>query len=61
MNPLALQDVDNEVMKEADQYLRDHKILELFEVSVFLRLPHFRPFLSPAFDFENGGYLTDSN
>ena len=33
MNPLALQDLDNEVLKEADQYLRDHKILELFEVS----------------------------
>lgn len=32
MNPLALQDLDNEVLKEADQYLRDHKILELFEV-----------------------------
>ena len=38
MNPLALQDLDNEVLKEADQYLRDHKILELFEVSVFVFL-----------------------
>lgn len=37
MNPLALQDVDNEVLKEADQYLRDHKILELFEVSDFCK------------------------
>lgn len=35
MNPLALQDLDNEVLKEADQYLRDHKILELFEVSYY--------------------------
>ena len=35
MNPLALQDLDNEVLKDADQYLRDHKILELFEVSFF--------------------------
>ena len=32
-NPLALPDVDNEVLREADEYLRQHKILELFEVS----------------------------
>ena len=30
-NPLALPDVDNEVLREADEYLRQHKILELFE------------------------------
>ena len=33
MNSLALKDVDNEVLNEADEYLRKHKILELFEVS----------------------------
>ena len=33
MNPLALQDVDNEMLRDADEYLRKHKILELFEVS----------------------------
>ena len=33
-NPLAIPDVDNEVLKEADEYLRKHKILELFEVSL---------------------------
>lgn len=31
MNPLALQDVDNEMLRDADDYLRKHKILELFE------------------------------
>ena len=30
-NPLAIPDVDNEVLREADEYLRKHKILELFE------------------------------
>ena len=34
-NPLAIADVDNEVLREADEYLRKHKILELFEVSIF--------------------------
>ena len=34
MNPLALQDVDNEMLRDADEYLRKHKILELFEVSL---------------------------
>ena len=33
-NPLAIEDVDNEVLREADEYLRKHKILELFEVSI---------------------------
>ena len=32
-NPLGVEDVDNEVLREADDYLRKHKILELFEVS----------------------------
>ena len=31
MNPNALQDVDNEVLRSADEYLRQHKILDLFE------------------------------
>jgi hypothetical protein len=35
-NPIAISDVDNEVMREADEYLRRHKILELFEVSQFI-------------------------
>ena len=35
-NPLALQDVDNEVLRSADEYLRKHKILELFEVSYLI-------------------------
>ena len=30
-NPLEVPDVDNEVLREADEYLRKHKILELFE------------------------------
>ena len=33
-NPLQVPDVDNEVLREADEYLRKHKVLELFEVSV---------------------------
>ena len=32
-NPLMVQDVDNELLRDADEYLRKHKILELFEVS----------------------------
>ena len=32
MNALGINEVDNEVLTEADQYLRQHKILELFEV-----------------------------
>ena len=36
MNPLALQDVDNEMLRDADEYLRKHKVLELFEVSYFI-------------------------
>ena len=35
MNSLALKDVDNEVLNEADEYLRKHKILELFEVNLY--------------------------
>ena len=35
-NPLAIPDVDNEVLREADEYLRRHKIPELFEVSFSL-------------------------
>ena len=38
-NPLAISDVDNEVLREADEYLRKHKILELFEVSQSLYHP----------------------
>ena len=33
MNSLALQDVDNEMLRDSDEYLRKHKIIELFEVS----------------------------
>ena len=33
MNSLAVKDVDNEVLADADEYLRKHKICELFEVS----------------------------
>ena len=32
MNSLQVTEVDNEVLADADQYLREHKILELFEV-----------------------------
>jgi hypothetical protein len=31
MNSLGITDVDNEVLNSADGYLRQHKILELFE------------------------------
>lgn len=34
MNSLQIKEVDNEVLNDADGYLREHKILELFEVSV---------------------------
>ena len=34
-NPLQIPDVDNEVLREADEYLRKHKLLELFEVSKY--------------------------
>lgn len=34
MNSLAVKDVDNEVLADADEYLRKHKICELFEVSI---------------------------
>ena len=30
-NPLEIPDEENEILREADVYLRDHKILELFE------------------------------
>jgi len=66
MNPLALQDLDNEVLKEADQYLRDHKILELFEVSysfLILVQNHFNHSntLMTFLCFKNGGYLRFEN
>ena len=32
-NQLQIEDVDNECLREADDYLRKHRILELFEVS----------------------------
>ena len=32
-NPLMVSDADNELLRDADEYLRKHKILELFEVS----------------------------
>ena len=64
MNPLALQDLDNEVLKEADQYLRDHKILELFEVSrfaisklLFKSLCRCTEECAAAVAVKNGGYL----
>merc|ERR1712079_328026 len=31
MNALQVNEVDNEVLNDADQHLREHKILELFE------------------------------
>lgn len=31
-NPLMISDVDNELLRDADEYLRKHKVLELFEV-----------------------------
>ncbi len=31
-NPLMVQDVDNELLRDADEYLRKHKVLDLFEV-----------------------------
>ena len=34
-NPLVISDVDNELLRDADDYLRKHKILELFEVTSF--------------------------
>ena len=39
-NPNTIEDVDNEVLREADEYLRKHKILELFEVS-FIHSTHY--------------------
>ena len=36
MNALGINEVDNEVLNDADAYLRQHKILELFEVSLSL-------------------------
>jgi hypothetical protein len=33
-NPLMISDVDNELLRDADEYLRKHKILELFEVHI---------------------------
>ena len=39
LNPNAISDVDNEVLRESDDYLRKHKILELFEVStIFVKV-----------------------
>ncbi len=35
-NPLQVADRDNELLREADEYLRKHKILELFEVRMRL-------------------------
>lgn len=31
-NPLQVADRDNELLRDADEYLRKHKLLELFEV-----------------------------
>ena len=47
MNSLALKDVDNEVLNEADEYLRKHKILELFEVNTALPI-HTPKFAHPS-------------
>ena len=41
-NPLGVEDVDNEVLREADDYLRKHKILELFEVSTNFLINFYR-------------------
>ena len=40
MNALQINEVDNEVLNDADQYLREHKILEPFEVSRSLMGPN---------------------
>ena len=34
-NPLQIPDVDNELLRDSDDYLRKHKILELFEVITY--------------------------
>ena len=31
MNQLSVSDVDNQILQDADAYLRKHKIMELFE------------------------------
>ena len=49
MNPLALQDVDNEMLRDSDEYLRKHKIIELFEVS-----KKYNSFLYVGFDYVVG-------
>lgn len=35
LNPTAIEDPNNESLREADEYLRKHKILELFEVRLY--------------------------
>ena len=48
MNSLAVKDVDNEVLADADAYLRKHKICELFEVSL-QTLIAFQKWTNPSF------------
>ena len=46
MNSLGINEVDNEVLNNADSYLREHKILELFEVSRVDLMPYNRLLLN---------------
>ena len=33
---MSLNFVDNDLLKEADDYIRDHRIIELFEVNTYI-------------------------
>ena len=47
MNALQIADRDNELLRSADEYLRKHKLLELFEVRplfTFFTLSSFPPY-----------------
>lgn len=41
-NPLVIADIDNELLRDADEYLRKHKILELFEVIYLLIIKFYK-------------------
>lgn len=37
---MNFETVDNKLVKEADEYIRNHRLLELFEVIIFINKKH---------------------
>ncbi len=60
-NPLQVPDRDNELLRDADDYLRKHKILELFEVRTSLSMTNDCRTWQPSFVISSQRTLSSSS